>query len=119
MQTWCTHGNCGVSGYVQLSKDYSCVKENFDLVDGGKIANGIGVEVTYNVSQLKGGINFFSAATGAEFGMHVQPRRPVQFNVTDHPVDGKLPLSGGPSLDVAAIVKVRFDAKFDPGMKLE
>jgi len=118
-QSWCTPGNCGAGAFLTLSNQFTYVRENFDFVASGKIANGPGIELSYNITRAKGELNFLPVAQGAEVSLDLRPKQGLKFDIVDHPVNGKLAMSGGPSVDIAAIVKVSMELKYNPGGSVE
>lgn len=118
-QSWCTPGNCGAASYLKASNDVTYFRENYDVVAEVKGAYGPGLEVNYNLSQARGEVNFVPVAQGIELSIYAQPKTPIVVPIVDQPTAGKMAMSWGAGADVAAIVKLGLDVKYDPGGKFE
>lgn len=118
-QTWCSPGTCGAQEILALSRQATYVRNNFDLVAEAKIAGGAGVGIKYNISSNKGDVSFYPVAIGREVSLYFQAKTPLVIPLVDKPIDSKMAIGWGGSLDVGAIVKLGVDVDFNPGGTLE
>jgi RHS repeat-associated protein len=118
-QSWCTPGTCGVQAYESASRQYTYLRDHFDLVAEVKGAYGSGFGAKYNVSSNKGEVDFYPAALGAHISLYFQTKNPIVIPLVKNPTEAKMSIGWGGDLELGVGLSGGLDAEYNPGGAIE